>query len=99
VIPQKDQSADDADGTQIKKRAEIMSVSAGIRVSPHEPSINDALIVMEFAGNAPAEVTLVGVVPQTLEGPMTLSDAVSRAIPAAADVVLGELGRASVAVY
>ena len=80
-------------------RAEIMSVSPGIRVSPHEPSINDALIVMDFAGNAPAEVTLVGVVPQTLEGAMTLSDAVSRAIPAAADAVMGELGRARVTVY
>ena len=80
-------------------RAEIMAVSPGIRVSPHEPSINDALIVMDFAGNAPAEVTLVGVVPQTLEGAMTLSDAVSRAIPAAADAVMGELGRARVAAY
>ncbi|HEX7681743.1 MAG TPA: hydrogenase maturation protease [Thermoanaerobaculia bacterium] len=79
-------------------RAEIMAVSPGIRVSPHEPSINDALIVMDFAGNAPAEVTLVGIVPQTLEGAMTLSDAVSRAIPAAADAVMGELGRARVAV-
>ncbi len=66
-----------------------MSVSPGIRVSPHEPSINDALIVMGFARNAPSEVTLVGIVPQTLEGPMTLSDAVSRAIPAAADAVMG----------
>lgn len=74
-------------------RAEIMAVSPGIRVSPHEPSINDALIVMDFAGNAPAEVTLVGIVPQTMDGPMTLSDAVSRAIPAAADAVMGELGR------
>ncbi len=83
-------------------RAEIMAVSPGIRVSPHEPSINDALIVMDFAGNAPAEVTLVGIVPQTLEGAMTLSDAVSRAIPAAADAVMGELakrGQARVAVY
>jgi len=74
-------------------RAEIMAVPPGIRVSPHEPSINDALIVMDFAGNAPSEVTLVGVVPQTLEGPMTLSDAVSRAIPAAADAVMGELAK------
>ena len=82
-------------------RDEITAVSTGIRVSPHEPSINDALIVMDFAGNAPSEVTLVGIVPETLEGAMTLSGAVSRAIPAAAAAVMGELakGRERVAVY
>ena len=74
-------------------REEIIAVSPGIRVSPHEPSINDALIVMDFAGNAPAEVTLVGVVPETLDGGLELSDAVSRAIPAAAEAVMGELAK------
>jgi len=74
-------------------RKEIIAVSPGIRVSPHEPSINDALIVMDFAGDAPSEVTLVGVVPETLEGGIELSDAVSRAIPAAAAAVMAELAR------
>jgi hydrogenase maturation protease len=83
-------------------REEIIAVSPGIRVSPHEPSINDALIVMDFAGCAPSEVTLVGVVPETLDGGIELSDAVSRAIPAAAEAVMGELakkGRERVAMF
>ncbi|HEX9986346.1 MAG TPA: hydrogenase maturation protease [Thermoanaerobaculia bacterium] len=32
-------------------RDEITSVPTGIRVSPHEPTINDALIVLDFAGH------------------------------------------------
>jgi hydrogenase maturation protease len=74
-------------------REEIVAVPIGIRVSPHEPSINDALIVMDFAGSAPLHVTLVGIVPETLEGCMQLSEPVARAIPAAADAVMAQLER------
>src|SRR6476620_3807863 len=44
-------------------RDEIIAVQPGIRISPHEPSINDALILLDFAGRAPRDVVLVGVVP------------------------------------
>jgi hypothetical protein len=36
---------------------------------------------------------LVGVVPQTLDGGMTLSPAVAGAVPRAAEVVMGEVGK------
>jgi len=72
-------------------RAEIMAVAPGIRISPHEPSINDALIVLDFAGKGPRDVVLVGVVPQTLDGGVTLSSAVAAAVPAAAEAVVAEL--------
>jgi hydrogenase maturation protease len=65
-------------------RDEITAVSPGIRISPHEPTINDALIVLDFAGGAPRDVVLIGVVPHTLENGMTLSPAVGKAIPRAA---------------
>ena len=68
-------------------REEIMAVEPGIRISPHEPSINDALIVLDFAGTGPRDVTLVGVVPETLEGGVALSDAVTAAVPKVAAVV------------
>lgn len=74
-------------------REEIMAVSPGIRISPHEPSINDALIVMDFAGDAPRDVLLVGIVPATLDGGMTLSPAVGAAVPRVAEIVLGELAK------
>lgn len=74
-------------------REEIVAVPAGGHISQHEPSINDALIVLDFAGNAPRDVLLVGVTPQTLEGGVTLSDPVQRAVPRAAGVVIAELAR------
>ncbi|HEU4887840.1 MAG TPA: hydrogenase maturation protease, partial [Thermoanaerobaculia bacterium] len=64
-------------------RDEIMATPTGIRVSPHEPSINDALILLDFAGTAPREVVLVGVVPESLEGGMGLSARVAGAVEGA----------------
>lgn len=72
-------------------RDEITSVPTGIRVSPHEPTINDALIVLDFAGTAPREVVLVGVVPETLEGGMRLSARVAGAVAEATRLVLSML--------
>ncbi len=72
-------------------RDEIMAVAPGIRISPHEPSINDALIVLDFAGKGPRDAVLVGVVPQTLDGGVTLSSPVAAAVPAAAEAVIAQL--------
>jgi hydrogenase maturation protease len=74
-------------------REEIVATPTGIRISPHEPTINDALIVLDFAGTAPEDVVLVGIVPHTLEGGMNLSPDVARAVPAAAQKVLDELAK------
>src|SRR5829696_1930701 len=49
---------------RVYTRDEITSVPTGIRVSSHEPTINDALIVLDFAGPAPREVVRVGVAPE-----------------------------------
>lgn len=76
-------------------RDEIMAVPTGIRVSPHEPSINDALIVLNFAGTAPREVVLVGVVPETLEGGMVLSPRVAGAVERAGEVVVEVVRRSN----
>jgi hydrogenase maturation protease len=72
-------------------RNEITAVAPGIRISPHEPTINDALIVLDFAGGAPRDVVLVGVVPKTLEGGVALSPEVVEAVDQAAEIVLAEL--------
>lgn len=73
---------------RVFSREEIVAVPTGIRVSPHEPSINDALIVLDFAGTAPREVVLIGVVPETLEGGFALSEAVAAAVPRAAELAV-----------
>jgi hydrogenase maturation protease len=72
-------------------RDEITAVQPGIRISPHEPSINDALIVLDFAGTAPRDVVLVGIVPETLEGGLRLSPTLEAAIPHAVSAVLSQI--------
>ena len=85
-------AADAPPGTiRIYSREEIIAAQPGIRISPHEPSINDALIVLDFAGGAPREVMLVGVVPATLEGGLALSADVAAAVPLAAHTALSLL--------
>ena len=87
-------AADAPPGTiRLYSREEIVASPPGIRISPHEPTINDALIVLDFAGGAPRDVVLIGVVPQTLDGGMTLSPAVAGAVPRVAQVVMGEVER------
>ena len=76
---------------RVFSRDEITSVPTGIRVSPHEPTINNALIVLDFAGTAPRDVVLVGVVPETLEGGMRLSARVAGAVEVAAGAVWREI--------
>jgi hydrogenase maturation protease len=76
---------------RVFSREEILAAPVGIRLSPHEPSINAALIVLDFAGGAPADVVLVGVVPETLEGGVALSRAVEGAVGRAGEVVLAQL--------
>jgi hydrogenase maturation protease len=78
---------------RLYSREEIAATPTGIRISPHEPTINDALIVLDFADGAPKDVVLVGIVPQTLDGGMTLSPAVAGAVPRAAALVMGEVGK------
>jgi len=90
-------ACDDAPGTLRNfSRAELIAASPGIRISPHEPSVSDALIVLDFAGGAPRDVVMVGVVPQTLDGGMNLSPDVARAVPFAADAVIAELAKRGV---
>jgi len=87
-------AADAPPGTiRLYSREEIVATPPGIRISPHEPTINDALIVLDFAGFSPRDVSLIGIVPQTLDGGMTLSPAVAGAVPAAAAMVLAEVGK------
>lgn len=89
-------AADAPPGTiRLYSRAEIVATQPGIRISPHEPSINDALIVLDFAGTAPREVVLVGIVPSTLDGGMQLSPAVAAAVARAGEAVVREVGRVS----
>ena len=67
---------------RLYRRDEILKHAPGVRTSPHDPGVKEALLSLEFAGEDP-EVLLVGVIPDKVEHARGMTDAVRAAIPAA----------------
>lgn len=61
-----------------------------------DSGVKQTLCTLDFAGRAPREVLLVGVVPQWVATCAHLSDAVKRAVPCVVEQVLHELARLGV---
>ena len=62
-------------------REQILSKPSPQRMSPHDPSLRDALLTADFVGQGPSEVILIGVVPQRVEMGTELSPVVAEAVP------------------
>ena len=72
---------------------EIVAHVPVVRASPHEPALQEALLALQFAGQAPAEALLVGAVPELIDVGPGLSASLRAAVPDALREVLLELGR------
>lgn len=57
------------------------------RIGPHDPGVKEALLALEFAGRAPRDVVVIGVVPQSTEVTLALTPAVAAAVPAAVTAI------------
>lgn len=77
-------------------RDEILAAPPGQRVSPHDPSLREALATAEFAGGGPASVALVGVVPGSTALGTELTPPVRAALPRLEREVLRCLARLGV---
>lgn len=75
------------------RRDEILRHAPTQRIGPHDPGVKDALLALDFAGDSPSEVLLVGVIPATVQQSMGLSTEVREAIPAVIGEILTELQR------
>ena len=75
------------------RREEILANLPAPRLSPHDPSLKDALLTADLAGDPPHEVLLVGVVPERVELGAGLSPAVRDAWNEVEHAVVGELRR------
>ena len=83
-------------GTLLRySRAQLLEHPPGLRLSPHEPSLKETLLTLEFLGEGPQTVALIGVVPERLDG-LRMSDAVEAALPRAAEMAIAELDRLGV---
>jgi hydrogenase maturation protease len=90
-------SATAAPGTiRIYDREEILKVSPGLRISPHDPALRETLLMLDLIGDTPRLVTLVGVVPEATNMGIGLSRAVTDALPAAAEAVVAEVEKLGV---
>ena len=83
---------------QLYAKADLIGRAAGVRVSPHDPGVKETLLALEFAGRAPREIALIGVVPAVTTMGLDLSPAVQAAIPAAVEAVVSALELAGVRV-
>ncbi|MEW6338572.1 MAG: HyaD/HybD family hydrogenase maturation endopeptidase [Acidobacteriota bacterium] len=63
------------------------------RLSPHDPGLKETLLLLEFRGDGPREVLLVGVVPERVETGVGLTEVVRGALPEVERQVVEELRR------
>lgn len=75
------------------RRDDVLRLPTAPRLSPHDPDLRQALLTAELAGRAPAEVLVVGVVPNRVELGTELSPEVRTALPAVGAAVRAELDR------
>lgn len=68
------------------------------KVSPHQIGLADVLMALRLTGEFPARLTLVGVVPQTLEPGIALSPVVQQALEPALQQIVAALKQEGVKV-
>ena len=61
------------------------------KLSPHQIGLSDVLATLEFIGEAPGGVTVIGVEPGSLETSMSLSPQVEARLPELMDLLVTEL--------
>jgi hydrogenase maturation protease len=84
--------ADAPPGTvRIYRRDAILKHAPQPRLSPHDPGLKQTLLALDFADRGPADVTLIGVVPQITAPCARLSAAVRGSVDAAVDACVAEL--------
>jgi len=79
------------------RKEEITRLTPQVRMDPHSPALVETLLAAEMFGKTPAEVLLIGIVPQSFEAGCALSDPVAEAVEDAIAKILGELERWGVA--
>jgi len=83
---------------RVYRDEELHNIPALPRVSPHDPAVQEALWIAELAGKAP-RVVLVGIIPESTEPGVELSQAVQASAIKACAAVLDELTRCGVQVH
>jgi hydrogenase maturation protease len=73
-------------------RDEIVKHPPSLRISPHDPSLKETLLTLDLLADAPSEITLIGVIPESLQR-FGLSDVVRDAVPEVIERILAQLAQ------
>ena len=80
-------------GTLVMLAGDEVPVYFGMRISPHQLGLSDVLATLELSGEQPAGVTVLGLVPLSLEMCLQLSDLVNGRLDSLVEAAVNELGR------
>ena len=81
----------EAPGTLVKLAGDEVPVYFGMRISPHQLGLSDVLATLELSGEQPAGVTVLGLVPLSLEMCLRLSDLVNARLDSLVEAAVNEL--------
>ena len=80
-------------GTLVVMRDDDVPVYFGIRVTPHQLGLSDVLATLELSGEQPGSVTVVGLVPHSLELSLELSEPIQGELGSLVEAAVAELER------
>jgi hydrogenase maturation protease len=83
----------DAGTVKTYRREEILRHPPAQRITPHDPGLKETLLVLELQGETPPEVLVVGVIPESVDYGVGLTEAVRGAVPGAITKIVEELER------
>lgn len=76
---------------RLYRKDQILAHAPSARIGPHDPGVKETLLSLEFAGKGPADVLLVGVIPERTDSTIGLSGPVRASIPLMIQHVVDEL--------
>ncbi len=83
----------DPPGTLVRLAGDDVPVYFGMRISPHQLGLSEVLATLELSGEQPADVIVLGLVPESVEMRLELSDLVSSKLDGLVEAAALELAR------
>jgi hydrogenase maturation protease len=78
-------------GTLVTMRGDEVPVYFGIHVTPHQLGLSDVLATLELSGEQPGSVTVLGLVPHSLEMSLELSQPIQARLGSLVEAAVREL--------
>ena len=78
---------------RLYRKDQILRHAPQPRLSPHDPGLKESLMALEFRGDPPREVLLVGAIPGTVDHLIGMTPQLRAAVPLAGAEVVRELAR------